>query len=520
MLKLELPPTDEVADRAVDIRPKQVAVWLERLPHGSPNEAARQITGMLAAMNRAPIGDTERYRVLIQLHPAIARTAAHLEPQLAGAGVPPTQAAWQAGAQLRDLLRELGYGYKRVLLGLSGRSRRAGDKQRLIDVASLVLITLRDLQYAYYQTYTPLPQGLWRETHRVYHFTQDTGFADLPATAETATPSLIYRQALLLSLADPHRLEPAALLHTRRYVERFAALAELRSGLDSPGPMRFFIRREASQSAAQPLADEPRSGLWLHTGQLCQHLQTSAARLASGDPPRILGLPEGMEGESGQALLQRLQRSWRQRSVRNYRRTPAPAATLRLVAGVNAVHRLLLDHGNPAEAEGAEPTEINVSDSALPTAGATRTSTWELVNDSAGGVALAGMPELPHSLNIGDPLALQEAATGHWSLGVIRWIRMHDAREIEMGVERLSPSVEPVWIRPVRRRQLTRPQPALLLRGVAAQRRRDCLLLPPQVYRSARDVELLHDQQLDCVTFGPRLERTPSYDLVEFSRFQ
>jgi hypothetical protein len=303
-------------------------------------------------------------------------------------------------------------------------------------------------------------------------------------------------------------------------VERFAALAELRSGLDSPGPMRFFIHRDASQSAEQSFADDPRSGLWLHTEQLCQQLRNSAERLASGDPPRVLGLPEGMHGESGQALLQRLRLNWRQRSARNYRRTPASAATLRLVAGVNAVHRLLLDQGSPAATPEPEPTEIHISDPAPVTAGPARTSTWELVNDSAGGVALAGTPELPHSLNIGDPLALQEAATGHWSLGVIRWIRVHDAREIEMGVERLSPRVEPVWIRPVRRRQLTRPQPALLLRGVPAQRRRDCLMLPPQVYRGARDVELLHDQQLDCVSFGPRLERSPSYDLVEFSRFQ
>ena len=520
MLKLELPPAEEVIDHAVDTRPRQVEAWLERLPHGSPNEVARLIVEMLTAMNRTRIGDAERYRCLIQLHPAIARVAANLEPQLAAAGVPPTQAAWQAGAQLRELLRELGYGYKRVLLGFGSRRGKSGDDQRLIDVTTLVLITLRDLQYACYQTYSPLPRGLWREIHRVYRFAQDAGFADRLATAEAATPSLIYRQALLMSLADPHRLEPAGLVHTRRYVERFAALTELRSGFDSPGAMRFFIRREAGESIEQPLGDEPRSGLWLHTEHLCQHLQTSGVRLASGDPPRVLGLPEGMGGESGLALLQRLQRSWRQRTSRNYRRMPARPSTLRLVSGVNAVHRLLLDHGIAGDAAEPDTTEISVSDSVLATAGATRASTWQLVNDSAGGVALAGKPELPHSLNIGDPLALQETATGHWSLGVIRWIRVRDTREIEMGVERLSPQVEPVWIRPVRRRQLTRPQPALLLRGVAAQRRRDCLLLPPQIYRSARDVELLHDQQLDCVTFGPRLEQSPSYDLVEFSRFQ
>jgi hypothetical protein len=55
---------------------------------------------------------------------------------------------------------------------------------------------------------------------------------------------------------------------------------------------------------------------------------------------------------------------------------------------------------------------------------------------------------------------------------------------------------------------------------VAAQQRRDCLLLPRHLYRSARDVELLHAQQLDCISFGQRVEQGPGYDLVEFSRVQ
>lgn len=517
MLNLDLPTDDAPPGAAVETRPKQVEARLERLPYGSPTEAARQITAMLAAMNRTRIDDAERYRTLIQLHPAIARIAASLEPQIGSAGIPPTQTAWLAGAQLRDLWLELGYGYKRVLLGLIGRRSGFRGSQPFVDVTTLLLIALRNLQYACHQTYAPLPPGLWREMHHLHWFAREADFAEKPAALDATSPSLVYRQALLTALADPHHLDPVAQLHARRYVERFAALAELSPGdasQESQETMRFFILSDADHATSQPLAGPTSGALWLNTERLCNHLQATEARLASGDPPRVLGLPEGMHGETGEALLQRLQRCWQQKTPRKFRRTRHRATDLQLVAGVSAVHRVLLDQGGDTAPAPAASTTIGMP---APTG---RTSAWRLINDSAGGVALAGSPDLPHSLNIGEPLALQEGAAGGWSLGVIRWIRMRDSREVEMGVERLSPRVEPVWIRPVRRRQLERPQPALLLRGMPAQQREDCLLLPPHVYRSARDVELLHDQQLDCVTFGPRLERSASYDLVEFTRFQ
>jgi hypothetical protein len=461
-----------------------------------------------------------RYRCLVLMHPVATRLAASLETLLAESGVPPNRSSRQAGELLRELWIELGYGYKWVLLALAGKRGARGADQRLIDVTTLLLLVLRNLQFACYRSYAPPPRGLWRELHRLHLFARGAGFADKAASKNDVSASLVYRQALLMALADPHHLEPEALLQTRLYLEKHAALAQLSTRQDPCKDMRFLILSDADRPSHRPLPGVPKDGLWLRTDQLCQHLLDADARLSAGDTPRALGLPEGLHGEFGRNLLLRLGKSWNGRSPRAYRRHPAASATLRLVAGVSAVHRLLLNQGTPAAEEDADTLTISGLDSGLPVAPATQASTWRLVNDSAGGMALAGSSELPLNLRIGDPLALQESTPGNWTLGVIRWIRMRDPSEVEMGVERLSPQIEPVWVRPVRKRRLDRPEPALLVHGVPAQKRRDYLLLPRHLYQDAHDAELLHAQQLDCITFGQRVEQSPGYDLVEFSRFQ
>jgi cyclic-di-GMP-binding protein len=520
MLKLTVPDLGSTPSDAVETRPKMIRAWLERLPFASPVEAARQLIVALAEMNRTPLNDAARYRCLTLMHPVIMRLAAGLEPLLAESGIPPSRNSRQAGELLRELWLEFGYGYKQVLLSLIGKRSGLGGGQRFVDVTTRLLLAMRNLQFACYQTYSPPPRGLWREMHHLYLFAHEAGFADKAAADNDVTASLVYRQALLMALADPHHLEPEALQQTRRYLKRHAALAQLTTHHDPCQNRCFLILSDADCPSSLALAGTTKRALGLRTDRLCQHLLEAEARLKTGDSPRTLGLSEGLRGEFGQNLLRRLQKSWSGRLPRAYRRHPPAVASLRLVAGVTAVHRMLVNQSSPEEAENPGTLTITGLDSVLAAAPTPQASTWHLINDSAGGLALTTRTETPLNLKIGDPLALQENTPGNWTLGVIRWIRMSDSREVEIGVERLSPQIEPVWIRPVRKRRFDRAEPALLVRGVPAQKRRDCLLLPRDLYRNSRDAELLHAQHLDCITFGHRVEQSPSYDLVEFSRFQ
>jgi len=67
---------------------------------------------------------------------------------------------------------------------------------------------------------------------------------------------------------------------------------------------------------------------------------------------------------------------------------------------------------------------------------------------------------------VGDALAVRVGDGAEWSLGVIRWTRMRDVRQVEFGVERLAPQIQPAWVRPLRGGKLA--EPALFVPGLSA----------------------------------------------------
>jgi len=115
--------------------------------------------------------------------------------------------------------------------------------------------------------------------------------------------------------------------------------------------------------------------------------------------------------------------------------------------------------------------------------------------------------------------ALRADDAAAWSLGVIRWIRMRDARQVELGVERLSPQIQPAWVQPLRGHRKTRPEAALFVPGVAALQQPDRLLLPRHLYQIGMDADVWHSPHQYTLTFGRCVEQTPSFDLIEFSIF-
>jgi len=104
-----------------------------------------------------------------------------------------------------------------------------------------------------------------------------------------------------------------------------------------------------------------------------------------------------------------------------------------------------------------------------------------------------------------------------WSLGVIRWTRMRDVRQVEFGVERLAPQIQPAWVRPLRGGKLA--EPALFVPGLAALKQNDRLLIPRHLYQVGMDAEVRHEHHRYMLTFGRRFEHTPSFDLIDFTIF-
>jgi hypothetical protein len=517
MRTLNVRGADPAPQQPVETRPKATAAWLERLPFASPADTARQLVTALHALNHHALGADARHALLALYRPVVARVAAGLEAQFVDSGVPLLAQQKQAGVLLRELQIELGIGYKHTLLGMANRRFGRASAKRTAEVSARLLAALRDIQAACYLTYTPLPVGLWQEMHQIHAFTQASNLAD-NAVDGAAAPSLAYSQALLMALADPPHMSHAELVHARLYLDRFAALAMLTSA-PVAGHCGFPIHAESDAPASHFAAGQTKGGLWLDTEALCRHLHEAVFRLSSGVAPHRIGLPPGMEGELSLSLCKRLLRQWSAGAQRAFKRYAPPDSTVQVVAGVSAIHRLL-DRVAPAAPFPPDEAD-NLPPDVEPAAAATNATTWTLSNDSASGLALSGTPDAPLNLKVGDPLALRadQSEALEWSLGVIRWIRMRDAGRVELGIERLAPQVQPVWVRPLRGPHRTSPQAALFVPGLAALKQPDRLLLPRHVYEIGMDAEVSHPPHRYTLSFGRSLEQTPSFELIDFTLF-
>ena len=117
---------------------------------------------------------------------------------------------------------------------------------------------------------------------------------------------------------------------------------------------------------------------------------------------------------------------------------------MQVVAGVSAIHRLLELVPQTPELDMDAETDLPIHDVSplFAAPAAVNASHWTISNDSATGLALSGTPDAPLNLKVGDALAMRPDDAASWSLAVIRWIRMRDARRVELGIERLSPRMQ------------------------------------------------------------------------------
>ncbi|MBW8457671.1 MAG: hypothetical protein K0M58_04400 [Thiobacillus sp.] len=517
MFTLNASGADPAPRRPVETRPKTITEWLDRLPFGSPADTARQLATALYGLNRHELGADEHHTLLALYRPMVARVAAILEAQFTDSGAPPQPQQRQIGELLRELQIELGVGYKQVLLAMANRRFGRASPKRTAEVSARLLAALRDIQTACYLTHTPIPVGLWQEMHQIHAFALASNLAD-NAVGDAASPSLAYSQALLIALADPPQMSHAELVHTRLYLDHFAALAMLTSA-PVAGHCGFPIHAEGDAPPSHFAAATTNGGLWLDTAALCRHLHKTVLRLRNGETPQRIGLPPGMEGERSLVLCKRLLKQWSTGAQRGFKRYATPDNTVQLVAGVSAIHRMLEMAPQAAplpQKDDASNLPIHVEPVSA-TAAAVDATPWTVGNDSASGLALYGTPDAPLNLKVGDPLALRADDAAAWSLGVIRWIRMGEAQQVELGVERLSPQVQPVWVRPLRGHSKTNPEAALFIPGVPALKQHDRLLLPRQLYGIGMDADVWHPPRQYTITFGRCLEHTPSFDLIAFT---
>jgi len=473
-LRLSLPPRSDGESTDIVTRPADLERWIARLPILNPAETTQHLSRQLMGLNRAVLEDKVRLRLLEALRAPVHAVCLELQKAYIGLPQPLPDKPRMIASQVRLLLTEMAYGYKLIAFNSTAVPKIEQIDRDLMSITLHRAIRyLTEILFRGYELYGPPPEGTWFEIHQLYRYAELLGITDAaiedPFNTTTSQVSIshAYKHALLLDFSDPYHLPARMLAKINHYLERYASLAELSPGIAAlKSHCQFLLnldhdRAGAVNTEASPITTEVRYRL-LNTTNLARVVHQQLLVLQAGQTPDPEGLEKDFFSQFGQDLLVRMIQAWGVNPKRVFTRSPRENVRREVVSGIEAIN-FFVNHGDrftPSTNEvGPQPRRTAIG----PTSGAhnriqQQSSTtpssmaWDLVDESAGGYALARSGGHSEPVRVGDLVASRiqgENPVNGWEIGVVRWVRTSGPDSIEMGVQRLSPVASAVAVLPI-----------------------------------------------------------------------
>jgi len=508
LLNLNVPGLVDHPLIIAETKPAKITKFLNALPVTNILETSQALQEELEILNRQKVAPDTRVKALETYRPAIISVTESLAAHYCSAPLPLPEQDKQYAMLANILWTELAYGYKLALLDVEARLFKLGGTKLLTLCVHRAMDALRVQVEIYYETYRAQAPSLWSELHQLYLLGVTRNLADTmmedPVRNQTLPASHIYKQALLLSLADPQHLSQKEIKLTCDYIARFAGLAQLQRPEPMENPAAIFLVSGNRDKPPVPLGKRLRKvdqehDFFLLTMDLARQIHQHIKQCQLGPFPPEAGLPENANQPRYQDLLTYLLRHWGAAPKRIYNRTPKNDG-IELIIGLPALHATLSGKTLPV----ADNTSAK-----LP-----RSSRWQALNISAGGMALRKLPATEVHLHIGDLVGVRISHATHWAIGVLRWGSHTENRHLDIGLQLLAPEAKPVSMRSTDE-QLT---PLLLLPEIATLKQSPSLIGAPGSYSPARIIDLiLEDGSNKRVMITRLIERTNQFDHFQFS---
>jgi hypothetical protein len=504
-LRLSLPPRVDTHDTNIEIRPAELERWLKSLPLLNVAESTQLLTRQLVGLNRMTLDDKLRLRLLELLRAPIQHLSQALQKLYIGAPIPLTDKARETIVQVQQLQTEMAFGYKIIAFNSTAIPKLDSSQIDTVGLAIHRAIRyLTELLFRSYELYGPPPEGVWYEIHQLYRYAELLGVTDTPLDDKlnNALPQVsinhAYKQALLLDFSDPYHLPAFLLAKIYRYLDRWAGVAQLSPGVAAlKSHCQFLINLDHDRAGAvntetSAITTEIRYRL-LNTTELARVVHQQLMVLQAGQQPDPEGLEKGFFANLGNDMLLRLINAWGVNPKRVFTRSPRSNRKLQVAIGINAInYHINAGRFTPSTSEvGPQPRSAAlgpgsgtpnrvVQPDTLPTS-----LTWDLIDESAGGYALAKSGGESETVRVGDILASRLENGGGWEIGIVRWVRTSGMDNIEIGIQRLSPGASAVAIMPLEDTE-ERYHLALALPEVHAMKQPATLLTPRGFFKSGR----------------------------------
>ena len=538
-LKLAVPALSRRVLTEVERQPAKVAKWLAHLPLLNVAETGRKLFSTLTVYNRIEIDARERLALLELYRPTVRDLCAELLRQYVGLPLPLSDKHKSIAEQARQFQVEMAFGYKRIVQQQAAALAAGGPA----DARALALPIQRAVRYLTgvhtmsYQSYSPRPPGTWEEIHTLFRHAEALGAAtvEVPDALNASIPQSsvahAYKQALLLDLANPYHLPARQIERIHHYLDRYASLAVLTPATTAFDPTCQFLIDLHGQSAGivntgEVALDDPGRYRLLNTVELARMIHMQWTSLQRGELPPPDGLEPEFFREGGQELLFRLANAWGLHPRRGFRRTSGQEATVDVVIGIDAINywlnggrrfavsssfvgpmpqRTTLGLHEPKVEHEAPPPEHDFS-------------TWQVLDEGAGGQALVKRGLITTRVRVGDIVATRRTSNGgSWEVGIIRWVRSASSSHAEIGTQRMAPQAEACVVKTVNERNEESDfLPALLLPEVAALKMPPSLVTHRGVFKPRREIYMDNGYRLYKLRITEPIEFAASYERFQF----
>lgn len=509
---------------STETRLKAVQSWVSALPLADTVPATQALHTAVYSLNRIRLAAEERFRLLELYRAPMLRLLDDLEQDYLKAALPLPEKAREAARLSRELLIEFGYGYKLILLEKTDRF--FASKKQLAVHLHRAIGTLADTLTLSYKTYTPTPAGVWHEIHQIFHYAQHFSLEDTPVEAsrraKVSTIGMVYKQTLLLALADPYRLQPGEVEQILALVQKHHNTVFVFPYSDQlTGAGLFLVRSDTdrppkSLSAVEAGQVTPVDKV-LSAANLAYSLGEIAGRLDAGMTLNQLGVPSYVDPETVAPLCRRLQKIWSVPPKRTFNRS-ASGAHVEVCIGVANIAEVMLGSLHVAEpaTAGAPPHFSDQLDFRRPHADAAAlVRQWDILNQSAGGLALKRSAGEGISIAVGEVVAVRFDGNQPWAIGAVRWVYSEDANGLQFGMQMLGPHAECVSVTPATSQRAARRSPGLRLPELPTMRRPATLLVPHGIYADS-DYIVETAAGSERVRATKLVEQTQAFDAFAF----
>jgi len=488
------------------IQLQQALDWLAEPQQGDPLLDLVPLRNHIAALGRLRLPLRSRIKIGELLQQRAERIDEALIPLLLDIKLPLPVHLGTVAQGLIGLRAELGEAWLTIAEDVNPRSlagiRRSGPQiclQGIFNLSRQLVATLL--------TATPTPIGFWRNAQALYHRAHESVDPTATLPAEMSAIDARFKAMLALTAAQPEGLAPREIAFLADYLGTNAMATRIDMVRPETAGDWFWLNANIDQP---PIALErvtPDGGpcLYFRFGELAGVAARHLDQLSDGVPPLSLGLPLQAAGADYRNALERARQCWTAPRRRNFNRR-AQTLPVEVCTQLSTLWTAL---GSDSRVEpNSRECELTYSD-------------WTLVNEGPAGYAIVHVVGEVSGIVPGCAVGLRTGAGAAWQICLVRWARSKSSSHVELGLEVLAPSAQPIRIQALTARNPEPPIPALLLPALPSLNRGEAILAVRGDY-NARPFTLLqeHETRLRIVECMPHrsLIETSSIEVFEFIR--